>query len=330
MASITVRFVDGRNTRASRLCIPQSRLAEPLRVYGCGRAGTDAANRTPSLRLSLSAMMVFFRLWTLGGRSGLRSGGPPERVEQAFLRETEHPRVDLAPGRIAPLVGGHGARVGLEHGRAGAQLAFEVGQAGVHPGAPAGAQRGAQRAALGHGRDADRQPEHVRDDLRPELALAAPAGEGQRGDADAAELADDLEMAADNVGGRLLDRADAGRPAGARWVVHVELEEGRARVHPPAGIHQVRQDGDDAVRARRDPRRRLLHDDVRVHAAAARLRDLAVAEGLPVPAHGHAAVEPDALEHPFARPDVAQRAEPDAPADERLVPRARARPRVPR
>src|SRR2546429_9775692 len=67
MASITVRLVDGRNTRASRLCIPQSRLAEPLRVYGCGRAGTDAANRAPSLRLSLSAMMLFFRLWALGG-----------------------------------------------------------------------------------------------------------------------------------------------------------------------------------------------------------------------------------------------------------------------
>src|SRR5437763_9843766 len=116
MASITVRLVDGRNTRASRLCIPQSRLAEPLRVYGCGRAGTDAANRTPSLRLSLSAMMLFFRLWRSAGGQ-LRSGGPPERVEQAFLRETEHPRVDLSPGRIALLVGGHSPRGGLEHGR---------------------------------------------------------------------------------------------------------------------------------------------------------------------------------------------------------------------
>ncbi len=70
MASITVRFVDGWNTRASRLCIPQSRLAEPLRLYGCGRAGTDAENRAPSLRLSLSAMMFFFRLWARGGRPG--------------------------------------------------------------------------------------------------------------------------------------------------------------------------------------------------------------------------------------------------------------------
>src|SRR5207247_7116847 len=122
MASITVRFVAGRNTRASRLCMPQSRLAEPLSVYGCGRAATDGENRPPSpaAELSLSGMGALFQLGRRRAARrgfGLGPGGPPERVEQAFLRKTEHPRVDLAPGGIAAGVGGYGARTGLEHGR---------------------------------------------------------------------------------------------------------------------------------------------------------------------------------------------------------------------
>src|SRR6516164_846374 len=148
MASITVRLVDGRNTRASRLCIPQSRLAEPLSVYGCGRAATEGENRPASARvaadgenppasarppsamvpppsaalLSLSGIVLSFA-GAVGGLHFLGPRGPPERFEQAFFRKGEHPGVDLPPGRIALPVGGHGARVGLEHGRPGAQLA---------------------------------------------------------------------------------------------------------------------------------------------------------------------------------------------------------------
>src|SRR5215472_15006103 len=103
MASITVRLVDGRNTRASRLCIPQSRLAEPLSVYGCGRAATDGENRPASVRppsamvppspaalLSLSGIVLSFA-GAVGGLHFLGPRGPPERFEQAFFRKGEHP-----------------------------------------------------------------------------------------------------------------------------------------------------------------------------------------------------------------------------------------------
>ncbi len=76
MASITVRLVAGRNTRARRLCIPQSRAAEPLSVYGCGRAATDGENRAPSVRLSLSAMVLSFGY-------GHAAGGPATLLRPA-------------------------------------------------------------------------------------------------------------------------------------------------------------------------------------------------------------------------------------------------------
>src|SRR5580704_19332162 len=97
MASITVRPVDGRNTRASRLCMPQSSPADPFSRYGSERGGTDGENRPPSVRLSLSASGLPF-----GGRrravGRLGAGRPPERVEQSFLGQGQQPRVEPLPG----------------------------------------------------------------------------------------------------------------------------------------------------------------------------------------------------------------------------------------
>src|SRR5215471_11123370 len=97
MASITVRLVAGRNTRASRLCIPQSSPADPLRVYGCGRAVTDGENRPaspppamappppPAALLSLSGMALSPSAEAVGGLHCLAPCGPPERVEQVHV-----------------------------------------------------------------------------------------------------------------------------------------------------------------------------------------------------------------------------------------------------
>ena len=60
MASITVRPVAGRNTRASRLCMPQSSPPQPFSGYGSARGGTAGANRSPSVRLSMSATGTSF------------------------------------------------------------------------------------------------------------------------------------------------------------------------------------------------------------------------------------------------------------------------------
>ena len=54
----------------------------------------------------------------------------------------------------------------------------------------------------------------------------------------------------------------------------------------------------------------LLHDDVRVDAAAGRLGRLELAEGVAIPAHRDPAVEPDPLGHPLARDGVAERPDP--------------------
>src|SRR5580693_7374979 len=204
MASITVRPSEGRNTRARRFCMPQSSPADPFRPNGSARAGTDVANLSCPV---ISCSVI--------GASFGDARRPPQRVEQAFLGQVEHPPVDLPPGGVAVVVGGHRGRVRLEGRRALAQLALEVGQAGVQPGAPARAQGGAERAALGHRGHADRQAEHVRDDLRPEPALGRAAGEGQLRDRRAGQLADDAEVTTDHVGGGLLDGPDAGRAPGS-------------------------------------------------------------------------------------------------------------------
>src|SRR6266487_1178892 len=324
MASITVRLVAGRNTRASLLSIPQSSPAEPFSAYGLERGGTDEENRPSSVRLSLSAIGLSFGCRGKGAGGGplpgrvpgwpaVRLGAcrPPERSEQAILGKAEQPRIDPPPGGVGVVVGRDGGRIRLEGGRALAQLPFQIRQAGVEPGALAGTQRGAQRAALGHRRHVHRQAEHVRDDLRPQRALGSAAAEGQLGDPGAGEPADDVEMTADDIGGRFLDRADAGRAPGAGRVGHVELEERGAGVHPPARVHDVGQDRDDAVRAGRYPRRRLFHHDVGIDAAAARHGYLAVAERVAVPAHGEPAVEADPLQHPLPRGYVAERPQPD-------------------
>src|SRR5580700_5462823 len=154
MASITVRLVAGLNILASRLCIPQSSPPDPFSGYGSAYGGTAGKNRSPSVRLSLSAIgpPSAARMRLRGGRlvpgrdcrqARSCARGPPQRVEQAILGEFEHPRVDLVPPRVAVGIGGRGGRVRLESGRALAQVAFELGQAGVEPGALACAQRGA-------------------------------------------------------------------------------------------------------------------------------------------------------------------------------------------
>jgi hypothetical protein len=60
MASITVRPVAGRNTRASRLCMPQSSPEQPLSGNGSERGGTLGANRSPAVRLSVSGTELSF------------------------------------------------------------------------------------------------------------------------------------------------------------------------------------------------------------------------------------------------------------------------------
>src|SRR5689334_6799934 len=99
MASMTVRLVSGRNTRASRLCMPQSRAPQPLSGNGSCRGGTEAANLAPFVRSSLSGMRP------LGARR------PPQRAEQAVVGDVEHSLVDRAPGGVLLVVRRHGGRV---------------------------------------------------------------------------------------------------------------------------------------------------------------------------------------------------------------------------
>src|SRR5712691_6458120 len=111
MASITVRPVAGRNTRASLFCIPQSSPAEPFSVYGWERGGTDAENLSPSVRLSLSAIGLSFGCRGkgcgrgAGRRPRLCACRPPERSEQAVIGKAEHPRVDPPPGGVGVVIG---------------------------------------------------------------------------------------------------------------------------------------------------------------------------------------------------------------------------------
>src|SRR5271170_2084935 len=139
MASITVRPLLGRNTRASRLCMPQSSPLDPFSRYGSVRGGTDGANRSLSAMTPPSAS-VTGRSRPSGSRRRARARGPPQRVEQAVLGKLEQPRVDLPPPGVAVVVDGDGRGLRLERGRALAQRGLEFGQAGVDPRAPAGAQ----------------------------------------------------------------------------------------------------------------------------------------------------------------------------------------------
>src|SRR2546421_643786 len=110
MASMTVRLVSGRKMRASLLCMPQSSAPHPLSGKGSCRAGTDGANRAPSVGSSLSGIVAF-----LGARR------PPERVEQAVVGDFEHPPVDLAPGGVLLVVRRRGGLVRLIGGGPAAQ-----------------------------------------------------------------------------------------------------------------------------------------------------------------------------------------------------------------
>src|SRR5580700_11871800 len=124
MASITVRPVAGRNTRASLLCMPQSSAPHPLIGNGSCRAGTEAAKREPSVRSSRSGVA-----WFLPSRPGrLGPGRSPERVEQAVFGDVEQAPVDLAPGRVVLVVGRRGGRAGFEGGRPAAERGPRLGQ----------------------------------------------------------------------------------------------------------------------------------------------------------------------------------------------------------
>src|SRR5271154_1594396 len=102
---MTVRLDSGRKMRASRLCMPQSSAPQPFSGKGSCRAGTDAANLAPSVRSSLSAMVTFLPvLSTVSKHPCLSPRGPPERVEQAFVGDVEHPLVDLAPDGVLLVV----------------------------------------------------------------------------------------------------------------------------------------------------------------------------------------------------------------------------------
>ena len=70
MASMTVRRVSGRKTRASRLCMPQPRAPQPLIGNGSGRGGTDGAieelMEQPMLASVLDAGLAAFDLSCAG------------------------------------------------------------------------------------------------------------------------------------------------------------------------------------------------------------------------------------------------------------------------
>src|SRR5690349_11197511 len=123
MASMTVRLVSGRKTRASRLCMPQSREPQPLSGNGSCRGGTEAANLAPFVRSSLSAMKM---------SPSLGAGRPPQRAEQAVVGDVEHPLVDLAPGGVLAVVRRHRGRVGVEGGGPPAQPGSQLVQVRVH------------------------------------------------------------------------------------------------------------------------------------------------------------------------------------------------------
>src|SRR6185437_5176131 len=127
MASLTVRLVSGRKMRASLLWMPQSSAPQPLSGKGSCRAGTDGANRAPSMGSSLS------------GIASPRRRRPPERVEQAVVGDLEHPPVDLAPGGVLLVIRRRGGLVRLEGGRPAAQARAQLEQVRVDAGAGAGA-----------------------------------------------------------------------------------------------------------------------------------------------------------------------------------------------
>jgi hypothetical protein len=134
--------------------------------------------------------------------------------------------------------------------------------------------------------DAGRRRDHRHDHVQQRVELGAALGQV------VLHHPDDVPVPAGHVGGRLLDGPHARAAAAPRRVGQVELEERRAGVRPPPGVHHVGQDGDHA--ARPGPGGCLLHDQVRVDAPLPGLRHLGVAERVPEPAHAHAAVEADA------------------------------------
>src|ERR1700722_15839866 len=127
---MTVRLDSGRKMRASRLCMPQSSAPQPFSGKGSCRAGTDAANLAPSVRSSLSAMVTFLPVF----KHCLSTRGPPQRVEQAFVGDVEHPLVDLAPGGVLLVVRRRRGLVGFEGGRPAAQGRPQLEQVRVNTG----------------------------------------------------------------------------------------------------------------------------------------------------------------------------------------------------
>src|SRR5215469_12568047 len=139
--------------RASLLCIPQSRLPHPLRPNGAMRAGTAGWKRAPLVASSVSAMVSSPGFADASLPPGLAACGPPQRVEQAVFGDGEHACVDLAPGRVALVVGCGGSGAWIEGGAAAPQLWAKVGQAGVESRPHSGTDRRTQRAAFGDDRD---------------------------------------------------------------------------------------------------------------------------------------------------------------------------------
>src|SRR5215469_6061631 len=215
MASITVRFVAGRNTLASLLCMPQSRAPAPLRGLTCGFARTCDWNRAPLVSSSLSAIGSLppeLAPARLAGDCVLGTCRPPERAEQAVVAHGEHPLIHLLPDGVPLVINRDRCGVRKISTGTGSQVGLKFGQSAVDPRPDPGADGRAQRAAFGHPRDMYGRAEDVGHDLRPERTFGRAAGEDELGEAAAGQLGDDLPVAAGDERGRLLDRADAGGP----------------------------------------------------------------------------------------------------------------------
>src|SRR5713101_2299228 len=112
----------------------------------------------------------------------LRSGGSPERTEQAFLHHTEGALVDTRPLFIEVLVHPVSCLVGLVCLLEADDIPNHAAQVLVEPCSQSGVESGAQRGGLFNQRYFDTAVEDISQDLRPECALRGAACEDDLGE----------------------------------------------------------------------------------------------------------------------------------------------------
>ena len=126
-------------------------------------------------------------------------------------------------------------------------------------------------------------------------------------------------MSAGDVGGALLDCAEALQAGDCGRSGDIEADEGRRCVHPAIGLASGWRRSRRHRRSRGEGRRLLSSSEYTSTPSRCRLGELGLAEGVAEPAHGHSAVEADSLDHPPLRDCVAKGPQAGPRIDQRLV-----------